>query len=203
MGWLRSVGALKLQVSFAKEPYKRDYILQKRPMILRSLLIEATPYRAAIWKQYPTHVSDIHHVTRKYVTSHVSTNICHVTRKCHHDNHTYKPLVNRTAIWTIACHERTSYRTQIRHVTCVHGHTSHANVITTMHLSGCHLENSIQKTPILNLSCSSLTNTLAADGSKQKTEHHGPRLPPALRRGPSTWSLDMPHLQTRYVYMYM
>jgi len=43
MGWLRSVGALKLQVSFAKEPYKRDYILQKRPMILRSLLIEATP----------------------------------------------------------------------------------------------------------------------------------------------------------------
>jgi len=33
----------KLQVSFAKEPYKRDYILQKRPMILRRLLIVATP----------------------------------------------------------------------------------------------------------------------------------------------------------------
>ena len=33
-----------LQVSFAKVPYKRDYILQKRPIILRSLLIEATPY---------------------------------------------------------------------------------------------------------------------------------------------------------------
>ena len=44
MGWLRSVGALKLQVSFAKEPYKRDYILQQRPIILRSLLIEATSY---------------------------------------------------------------------------------------------------------------------------------------------------------------
>jgi len=29
---------LKIWVSFAKEPYKRDYILQKRPMILRSLL---------------------------------------------------------------------------------------------------------------------------------------------------------------------
>ena len=29
---------------FAKEPYKRDYILQKRPRILRSLLIVATPY---------------------------------------------------------------------------------------------------------------------------------------------------------------
>jgi len=43
MGWLRLVGSLKLQVSFAKEPYKRDDILQKRPMILRSLPIVATP----------------------------------------------------------------------------------------------------------------------------------------------------------------
>jgi len=44
MGWLRLVGSLKLHVSFAKEPYKRDDILRKRPMILRSLLIVATPY---------------------------------------------------------------------------------------------------------------------------------------------------------------
>jgi len=43
MGWLRVVGSLKLYGSFAKEPYKRDYILQKRPTILRSLLLEATP----------------------------------------------------------------------------------------------------------------------------------------------------------------
>jgi len=34
---------LKLQVSFAKEPYKRDDILQKRPIFLRSLLTIATP----------------------------------------------------------------------------------------------------------------------------------------------------------------
>jgi len=32
-GWLRLVGSLKLSVSFAKEPCKRDYILQKRPII--------------------------------------------------------------------------------------------------------------------------------------------------------------------------
>ena len=44
MGWLRLVGCLKSYVSFAKEPYKRDYILQKRPIILRRLLIVATPY---------------------------------------------------------------------------------------------------------------------------------------------------------------
>jgi len=43
MGWLRFVGFLKLQVSVAKEPYERDDILQKRPIILRSLLIVATP----------------------------------------------------------------------------------------------------------------------------------------------------------------
>jgi len=44
MGWLRLVGSLKLQVSFAKEPCKRDEILHKRPVFLRSLLIVATPY---------------------------------------------------------------------------------------------------------------------------------------------------------------
>jgi len=33
MLWLRSVGSLKLQSSFAKEPYERDYILEKRPII--------------------------------------------------------------------------------------------------------------------------------------------------------------------------
>jgi len=31
-------------IAHAKEPYKRDYILQKRPIILRSLLIVANPY---------------------------------------------------------------------------------------------------------------------------------------------------------------
>jgi len=45
MGWLQLVGSLKLQVSFVKQPYKRDDIPQKRPVILRSLLIVATPYQ--------------------------------------------------------------------------------------------------------------------------------------------------------------
>jgi len=44
MVWLRLVGSLKLQVSFAKELYKTDDILQKRLIILRSLLFVATPY---------------------------------------------------------------------------------------------------------------------------------------------------------------
>jgi len=40
---VRFVGSIQLEVSFAKEPYERTYILQKRPIILRSLLIVATP----------------------------------------------------------------------------------------------------------------------------------------------------------------
>ena len=44
MGWLRLVGSIKVYASFAKEPYKRDYILQKRHMILSILLTVATPY---------------------------------------------------------------------------------------------------------------------------------------------------------------
>ena len=50
MGWLRLGGSLQLQVSVAKEPYKRDDILQKRPMILMSLLIVATPLYIVICK---------------------------------------------------------------------------------------------------------------------------------------------------------
>jgi len=43
MGWRRLVGSIKLKVSCAKEPYKRDDILQKRPIILSILLTVATP----------------------------------------------------------------------------------------------------------------------------------------------------------------
>jgi len=45
-GWLRLVGSIKLFVSFAKEPYRRDDILQKRPVILSILLTVATPYHS-------------------------------------------------------------------------------------------------------------------------------------------------------------
>jgi len=44
MGSLRLVGSFKFKVSFAQEPYKRDSILQQKPMILRSLLIVDIPY---------------------------------------------------------------------------------------------------------------------------------------------------------------
>jgi len=60
MGWFWSVGSIKWEVSFAKEPYKRDNILQKRPRILLILLTVASPYECdshmrvtAIWVWQP------------------------------------------------------------------------------------------------------------------------------------------------------
>jgi len=47
MGWLWLVGWIKLLVSFAKETYKRDAILQKRPINLSILLTVATPW--SLW----------------------------------------------------------------------------------------------------------------------------------------------------------
>jgi len=43
IGWLRLVGSLKLQVSFAEYSLFYRAFLQKRPIISRSLLIVATP----------------------------------------------------------------------------------------------------------------------------------------------------------------
>jgi len=45
MGWLRLVGSLKLYVSFAEYSLFYRALLQKRHLILRSLLIVATPER--------------------------------------------------------------------------------------------------------------------------------------------------------------
>jgi len=44
MGWLRLAGSLELLVSFAEYHLCNRALLQKRPGILRSLLIVATPY---------------------------------------------------------------------------------------------------------------------------------------------------------------
>ena len=44
--WLRLVSSLKLQVSLAEHSLFYRALLQKRPTILRSLLLEATPYHS-------------------------------------------------------------------------------------------------------------------------------------------------------------
>ena len=74
MWWLPLAGSLKFLVSFAKEPYKRDYILQKRPSLLRSLLIVATPKQSTTSRRTTstahtdlvthTHTSKLTHIVR-------------------------------------------------------------------------------------------------------------------------------------------
>jgi len=56
MGWLRLVGSLKVKVSTAKEPYKRDDILQKRPMI-----ISASHWKSAVSSE-KWYFKDLHFV---------------------------------------------------------------------------------------------------------------------------------------------
>jgi len=48
MGWLRLVGSLKLYVSLKNIGLFCRALLQKRPIILRSLLAKATPYASCL-----------------------------------------------------------------------------------------------------------------------------------------------------------
>jgi len=66
MRWLRLEGPLELKVSFAKEPYKRDSILQKKTVILRSLLIVATPYIPASTLKTDA-ITDLYSCTRTHL----------------------------------------------------------------------------------------------------------------------------------------
>jgi len=60
MGWLRLVGSLKLQVPCAEYSLFYRALLQKRPIILRSLLIVATPYTTFGLRDTPARHSDSH-----------------------------------------------------------------------------------------------------------------------------------------------
>jgi len=55
MARLPLVGLMNLQVSFAKEPYKRDNTLETRPIILSILLTVATPYSTASPAHFTQH----------------------------------------------------------------------------------------------------------------------------------------------------
>ena len=81
MGWLRWVGSLKIHVSFAKEPYKRDDILQKRHIILRSLLIVAI-FHLVWWYHVQT---CIYNVQVRSILSSANILTMYVSLQCTHN----------------------------------------------------------------------------------------------------------------------
>jgi len=94
MGWLRLVGSLKLQLSFAEYSLFYRALLKKRLITLRSLLIEATPYDTL-----PRKYGWVSHVTPCWVSvcvcvctydllDRVLLHMCDVTHSCvHHVTH--------------------------------------------------------------------------------------------------------------------
>jgi len=56
MGWLRLVGSLKLQVTFGEYHLFYRALLQKRPVILRSLQVVATPYHVLLDLKWLEHL---------------------------------------------------------------------------------------------------------------------------------------------------
>ena len=130
MGWLHLVGSLQWQVSFAKEPYERDDILQKRPVIWRSLLIVATPYL-----NYKSHVLYLripqlhHHLRPMYRCSGGSRTApwAHVQECMWHED-----------IWHVD--RNVCDMTCRRHMTCSHSwHVIPDMSFLTCHMSSCHI----------------------------------------------------------------
>jgi len=66
------------QVSFAKEPYKRDCILQKKPIVLRRLRIEATPQGVRKSDEF---LCILPH-TRVWILSHPTLSHSHTLHTC-------------------------------------------------------------------------------------------------------------------------
>jgi len=78
MGWLRSVGSIKSQVSFAEYRLLCRALLQKRPIILSILLTKATPYVI----NHMCHVMNTFMLCEKYIyiqKNHLSQNYIHTS----------------------------------------------------------------------------------------------------------------------------
>jgi len=91
---LKTIGLL------AKEPYKRDYILQKRPIDLRSLLFVATPYSRNIQHTFKTHPTHIQNTSMPH-SRHIQHTFKHTfktySRHLHHTFKTHPTHVQHTS----------------------------------------------------------------------------------------------------------
>ena len=80
MRWLWLVGSMKSQISFVKEPYKRDNILQQRPILLSILLSVATPYCCMACYRISTHTYIPHILSHPCCTGTLHTGTCTLYR---------------------------------------------------------------------------------------------------------------------------
>ena len=112
IGWLRLVGSLKLWVSFAENCLFYRALLQKRPLILRSLLVIATLYNRHTQHIY-THTHA--HTHTQIARAHTHT---HSLSLSHTQTHTYAHTHTHTHTHT---HKRT--HTQTHALTHRHTHT--------------------------------------------------------------------------------
>jgi len=100
---------LKIIGLFCKNPYKRDYILQKRSIILRRLLIVATPYGRFFFGLANRETSRIHSYswyicmflhyrnTHARIHTRTDTNTCTHKREHKHTNtHTHQTVITHT-----------------------------------------------------------------------------------------------------------
>jgi len=89
-----TVSSLSRDISFAKEPYKRDYILQKRPLILRSLPSEPPHRTVSSLSSDITSTQDT--VSLSYLTSHRLYRLSQTARPCE-SNKIFKGRPRRNA----------------------------------------------------------------------------------------------------------
>jgi len=95
MGRLRLVGSLKLQVSFAEYRLFYRALLQKRPIISRSLLIVATPYQVRASTLLRRGCREIAEMYVCLASSIRSRNICDMTHShVWHDSSTCESRVS-------------------------------------------------------------------------------------------------------------
>ena len=107
MGWLQWVGSFKLYVSFAQYRLFYRALLQKRPMILRNLLIVVTPYllrqawmsdschiyewiMSHTWMNHVTRINESCHTYERVMSQTWMRQVTHINESCHtHDWFTY------------------------------------------------------------------------------------------------------------------
>jgi len=163
MVWLRLVGSLKLGSS-AKEPYKRDCDLQKRLIILSSLLTVATPHH--IWRSSVSHVTESCNVTlnklrlTEQVVSHIwQNNLCH----------TYGSHISHSTTWVTPNNLCLTYGSHMAHICLTVSHISHSTTCVTHMAHTClnvsHISHStsfVSHMAHIRLTCVTLSRTCHA-----------------------------------------